>query len=258
MGSKGISRHRKRLSAPIIYPIKRKHGIFTIRPHPTRGKLESAIPLGIIMREMLGYGKNLLEVKRILTNKTVKIDGKIQTSYKFGVGPMDMIEIPKTNEFFRFTPYRGKRRFKLHPISKEEINKKIVQIIRKQTVKGNKIQLTFHDGRNHVLDPDEENKIAISDLSIKDSVSFNLDTKTIEDHYPFAVDCTCIIMGGHNIGIMGTIAQIETQKGKKEHSITIKTEKEEIKTTDRHIFVIGREKSVIEIPKAEQGESNET
>jgi ribosomal protein S4E len=65
-------------------------------------------------------------------------------------------------------------------------------------------------------------------------------------------------MGGHNIGIMGTIAEIETQKGKKEHSITIKTEKEEIKTTDRHIFVIGREKSVIDIPKAEKGESNET
>ena len=120
MGSKGSPRHTKRLSAPIIYPIKRKHGIFTIKPHPTRGKLETALPLGIIIREILGYGKTLTEVKRILTRKLVKVDGKVQTSYKFSIGPMDIVEIPKTEEYFRFTPYRGKRRFKLHPITKEE------------------------------------------------------------------------------------------------------------------------------------------
>jgi small subunit ribosomal protein S4e len=258
MGSKGSSRHKKRLSAPIIYPIKRKHGKFTIRPHPTRGTMESAIPLGIIMREILGYGKTLSEVKRILARNSVKIDGKIQTSYKFSVGPMDIVEIPKTNEYFRFTPYRGKRRFKLHPISENETSKKLLQIIRKQTVKGRKIQLTFHDGRNHLLDPEEKHTIPISDFSIKDSVLFNLETKTIEEHYPFAVGNIGIIMGGHNIGVMGKLTQIEAEGSGKMRSIALETEEEEIKTTDKHIFIIGQDKPVIEIPQAEKGESNET
>ncbi len=258
MGSKGSSRHRKRLSAPIIYPIERKHGKFTIRPHPTRGKMEAALPLGIIMREILGYGKTLSEIKTILTRNLVKIDGKVQSSYKFSVGAMDIVEILKTNEYFRFTPYRGKRRFTLQPISEEETTKKLLQIVRKQTVKGRKIQLTFHDGRNHLLDPEEKYKIPISDLSIKDSVWFNLETKTLEDHFPFAIGNIGIIMGGHNVGIMGKLTQIEAQGSGKVRSIALETKEEEIKTTDKHIFIIGREKPVIEIPETEEGEINET
>lgn len=253
MGSKGSPRHTKRLSAPIIYPIKRKHGIFTINPHPTRGKLETALPLGIVIREILGYGKTLTEVKRILTRKLVKVDGKVQTSYKFSIGPMDIVEIPKTEEYFRFTPYRGKRRFKLHPITKEESTSKLLQIIGKQTVKGGKIQLTFHDGRNHLLDPKEEQEIAISELSLRDSVLFDLENKTIKEHYKFAVDYTGIIMGGHNIGFMGKIDQIETQSGRKMRSVILKTEKEDIETVDKHIFIIGKEKPMIEIPEPERG-----
>ncbi|MHA2307631.1 MAG: hypothetical protein ACXACU_19810, partial [Candidatus Hodarchaeales archaeon] len=164
---------------------------------------------------------------------------------------------PKTEEYFRFTPYQGKRRFKLHPITKEESTSKLLQIIGKQTVKGGKFQLTFHDGRNHLLDPKEKQEIALSEFSLKDSVLFDLETKTIKDHYPFAVDNTGIIMGGHNAGFTGIITQIESQSGRKMRSIRLRTEEEEIETLDKHIFIIGKEKSVIDIPKPERGLQNE-
>ena len=106
MGRKGQSRHRKRLSAPIAYPIPRKHGTFTIKSYPTRSTMESSIPLGIVIREILGYAKTLSEVKKILSKKIIKIDGKVQTSYKSSLGPMDILEITKTEEYFRLTPYR--------------------------------------------------------------------------------------------------------------------------------------------------------
>lgn len=245
MGRKGISRHRKRLSAPITYPIKRKHGIFTIRPYPTRSKMESSLPLGIVMREMLGYAKNLSEVRSILVRRMVKVDGKVRTSYKFALGPMDILEIPKTEEYFRFTPYRGKRRLKLHPISKEETQTKLLRIERKKTIKGGRIQLTFHDGRNHTLNPEEEQKIPISEIRVKDSVMFNLEDKIITDHYQFMKNKTALIMGGQNIGIVGKIQTIESETS----TVTLKTEDEEIKTTERHIFVIGHETPIIEIPE---------
>ena len=258
MGSKGSSRHKKRLSAPVPYTIKRKHGKFTIRTHPTRAVLESSIPLGIVLREMLGYANNLREVKRILSRKLVKIDGKIRASYKFGVGPMDIVEIPKTEEIFRLTPFKGKRRYILHPISKEEASWKLLRLQRKRTTKQGKIQLTFHDGQNIFLDPTEDYKFKISDLSIKDTVKFNLVDQTIEDHYPFAEGSIAVIMGGHNVGLVGKILEIETQVGRKTRVISIETSDGEIKTTDTHLFMIGRETPVIEIPEIDGEEDDES
>ncbi|MFX1285084.1 MAG: 30S ribosomal protein S4e [Promethearchaeota archaeon] len=248
MGKKGSPRHRKRLSAPITYPIKRKHGTFTIRPYPTRSKIETSIPLGIIMREMLGYAKTLSEVKRILVKKLIKIDGKVCTNYKYALGPMDILEISKTNEYFRLTPYRGKREFKLHPISKEEAHLKILRINGKRTVKGGQIQINFHDGRNHLINLEEEQKFPVNQLTVKDSILFNLEDKTIDDHYPFATGSTALIMGGHNTGLFGRIQEIEQQSGRKMRTVTLETEEGEIKTTEGNIFIIGREKPVIEIP----------
>ena len=256
MGKKGSPRHRKRLSAPITYPIKRKHGIFTIRTYPTRSKMESSIPLGIVIREMLGYANTLSEAKKILIRKFVKVDGKVRTSHKFGLGPMDILEISKTDEYFRLTPYRGKRRLKLHPISKDESHSKILRIQGKQTTKGGLIQLAFHDGRNYLIKPEEEQKITISQLAVKDSILFNLEDKTIDEHYPFATESTALITDGHNIGLVGKIKEIEKQSGRKMRTVTIKTDEREIETVDGNIFIIGREKPVIEIPK-ERGDEND-
>lgn len=251
MGSKGSSRHRKRLSAPVVYPIKRKHGVFTVRPHPTRSKIEVSIPLAIILREILDYAKTLSEVKKILAKNDIKVDGQRRTSYKFAVGPMDILEISKTEEFFRLTPYSGKRRLKLHPIPKEEAHLKLLRIHKKETVRGGSIQLTFHDGRNYKINPEEETSIPIDELSPKDSILFNLETTEIESHYPFKEGNIGLIMGGHNVGLYGKIQEIETQLGRKIRTITLDTEEGEIKTTDNHIFIIGQDKPVIEIPKTE-------
>ncbi|MFX0122932.1 MAG: 30S ribosomal protein S4e [Candidatus Hodarchaeota archaeon] len=257
MGKKGSPQHRKRLSAPIAYPIQRKHGIFTIKPYPTRSTMESSIPLGIIIREILGYAKTLSEVKKILSRKMVKIDGRIQTSHKSSLGPMDVLEITKTEEYFRMLPYRGKRRFKLHPISKDDAHLKMQRIKRKNAVKNGLIQLTFHDGRNYLLDPEEEQKFPIAELTVKDSVMFNLEDKIIEDHYPFAEGNTAVIMGGHNVGIVGKIQEIEAQSGRKTRTVTLETDEGKIKTTDRHLFVIGREEPVIDIPQETGAEEDE-
>jgi small subunit ribosomal protein S4e len=258
MGSKGSSRHKKRLSAPISYPIERKHGVFTIRANPTGAPFESTIPLGIIMREMLGYARTLNEVKKVLAKQIVKIDGKIQTNYKFGVRPMDVVEITKTDEFFRLSPYRGKRRLILHPIAKEDAYKKLLRIHKKHTIKKGIIQLTFHDGRNLSVNPDDKLLSQINEIAPKDSVLFNLETKTIDGHYPFREGNVGLIVGGHNVGLFGTIQEIETQIGRKKRTITLETEEGIIKTTDNHIFIIGQNEPLIEVPKIEGVNDNES
>ncbi len=251
MGSKGSTRHSKRLSAPITYTIKRKHGVFTIRPYPPRGKFESAIPLGIILREVLGYAKTLNEVKKILNRKMVKIDGDIKSSYKYTLGPMDVLEITKTNEFYRLVPYRGKRRVKLHPISEEEAKQKLLQVKKKHSIRGGLTQLAFHDGRTITMDPNEESTISIQNISPKDTILYNLEKKEMVEHFPFTENNMGLIMGGHNVGLLGTIVEIETQLGRKNRTITFQTEEGEIKTSDRHIFIVGTTKAMVSLPKPE-------
>ncbi len=257
MGKKGSSKHSKRLSAPHIYPIERKHGIFTIRANPTGTPKELTIPLGIIMREMLGYAKTLNEIKKILNKKIIKVDGSIRTNYKFGVRPMDIIELTKTEEYFRLTPYRGKRRLTLHPISKEEVHEKLLRIDKKHTTKKGLIQITFHDGRNYVVKPDEDLPSPINEISPKDTVLFNIETKSLDKHYPFKEGNVGLIVGGQNVGVFGKIQEIETQAGSKKRTITLETDEGAIKTTDNHIFIIGQNEPLIEIPKIEGAEENE-
>ncbi|MHA2174970.1 MAG: 30S ribosomal protein S4e [Candidatus Hodarchaeales archaeon] len=258
MGSKGSTRHSKRLSAPITYTIKRKHGVFTIRPYPPRGQYELAIPLGILLREVLGYAKTLNEVRKILNRKMVKIDGEIKTSYKYSLGLMDVLEITKTNEFFRLVPYRGKRRVTLHSITEEEAKQKLLQVKKKHSIRGGLTQLTFHDGRTISFNNKEESTIPIQDISPKDSILYNLETHEMVEHYPFTENSLGLVMGGHNVGLLGTIVEIETQLGRKNRTITFQTEEGEIKTSDRLIFIVGTTKAMISLPKPEGETTDES
>ena len=249
MGSKGSTRHSKRLSAPITYAIKRKHGVFTIRPHPTRGSFETAIPLGIVLREILGYAKTLNEVKKILVRKLVKVDGKVRTDYKFAIGPMDVLEITKTQEFFRLVPYQGKRLYTLHPITEEDAKRKILQVKKKNSLHGGLTQFTFHDGRTLAMSSTEETQLPIQEISPKDSVLYNLETNEMVEHYPFAEGNYGLIAGGRHVGLLGKITEIESQIGRKLRTITFQTEEGEIKTADTHIFIVGKDKVMVSLPE---------
>ena len=180
MGSKGSTRHSKRISAPVTYAIKRKHGVFTIRPYPTRGPYELSIPLGIIVREKLGYAKTLNEAKKVLHNKFIKIDGRIRTNYKHSIGMMDVLEVTKTKEFYRLVPFKGKKQVTLHPITEEEAKRKLLQVKKKHTTKGGLIQFTFHDGTSKVIDPKEEYSLNYKEISPKDTVLLNLESGEYE------------------------------------------------------------------------------
>ncbi|MHA2166904.1 MAG: hypothetical protein ACXAAT_13670 [Candidatus Hodarchaeales archaeon] len=243
MGSKGSTRHSKRLSAPVTYAIKRKHGVFTIRPFPTRGSFDLSIPLGIIVREKLGYAKTLNEAKKILHNKFIKIDGRVRAHYKYSLGLMDVLEVTKTKEFYRLVPFKGKKRVTLHPITEEEAKKKLLQVRKKHSMKGGLIQFTL---------------INFNEISPKDTVLYNIESGEYEEHYPFAENNMGVIIGGHSVGLLGKITEIETQLGRKMRTITFQTEEGEFKTTDTHIFIVGKEKAMLSLPQPEGVLENES
>jgi hypothetical protein len=73
------------------------------------------------------YALNGKEVKSILKQRLVKIDGKIKTEVTYPVGFMDVVEIEKTDEHFRLV-YDTKGRFVVHRITREEASYKLCKV----------------------------------------------------------------------------------------------------------------------------------
>ena len=97
------------------------------------------------------------EVKAILMQRLVKVDGKVRTDPTYPAGFMDVIEIEKTNENFRLV-YDPKGRFVPHRISKEEASYKLCKVKRQQFGKAGVPYIATHDGRT-IRYPDPDIKV---------------------------------------------------------------------------------------------------
>ena len=98
MGRKGAQKHLKRLPAPKTFPISRKQEKFTIRSSPGPHRLSTSIPLLIVIRDILKHASNGREAKHLIAEGNCRIDGRIIKDYRFPVGLMDVLTIPKAEE----------------------------------------------------------------------------------------------------------------------------------------------------------------
>lgn len=73
----------------------------------------------VSLSEWIGcrYALTGAEVKSILMQRLVKVDGKVRTDSTYPAGYMDVVDIDKTDEHFRLV-YDAKGRFVTHRITK--------------------------------------------------------------------------------------------------------------------------------------------
>mmetsp|Transcript_41126 Transcript_41126/g.108650 ORF Transcript_41126/g.108650 Transcript_41126/m.108650 type:complete len:152 (+) Transcript_41126:75-530(+) len=117
--ARGPKRHLKRLNAPRHWMLDKLGGVWAPRPSTGPHKLRECLPLIILLRNRLKYALNTKEVKYILMQRLIKVDGKARTDKTYPAGFMDVIGIEKTNEFFRLL-YDVRGRFAIHRIGAEE------------------------------------------------------------------------------------------------------------------------------------------
>lgn len=114
-------------------------GVFAPRPNTGPHKLRESLPLVIFLRNRLKYALTNCEVKKIVMQRLIKVDGKVRTDPNYPAGFMgkfelrelscnwtltqffilDVVTIEKTGEFFRLI-YDVKGRFAIHRITAEE------------------------------------------------------------------------------------------------------------------------------------------
>ncbi|MHA1166683.1 MAG: 30S ribosomal protein S4e [Candidatus Hodarchaeales archaeon] len=245
MGRKGQSRHLKRLNAPIPYRIERKKKKYTIRPRAQSSKLSECIPITIIIREMLGYARNLKEAKKIIKMGEIYTDCIPRKDEKHSVGPMDVLSIPKINKYYRTVPWEGRRQLRLAEIDEASAKWKLCKIIGKTTLKKGIIQLNLHDGRCVIVKPEDPN---FNKYRVKGTLKIELPSQQILDYYPFEENVPVLVMrGSASRGVSGFLRSYEKRIGKNRSIAMVESGEKMIITSLDNIFVLGKDKAEIEI-----------
>ena len=230
-----MSRHLKRLMAPRSWPIQRKTYAWAVKSRPGPHPIERSLPLLMIIRDILHYADTAVEAKRIISSGEVFIDGKIVKDYKRPVGLMDVLSIPKTKEHFRvMLDSRGKIR--LVKIPEENAKWKLARIENKATLKGGKIQINLHDGRNILTD---------EKYSTGDTLKIEFPSQKILERYPLVKGNKALIMGGKHAGEAATITNYEVTRSPKPNIVYF----EKFSTTREQVFVIGLKTSEVILPE---------
>ena len=209
--------HLKRLAIPQTWSIPRKAAKLVVRP---RGYLNSALPVAIILKEILGVAESRRETKRIVQDGKVLVDGIVIKDERRPVTLMSIISITDAGTYRMLLNKRGKLYLK-ELNSKQEF--KPCKVISKKSIKGNKIQLGFHDGRTIITDNKEGN--------LNDTFIFKVPDFKQSTHLKLAKKAKVYLTGGSNVGSTGVVENIS---GK----VTVKIGETMVDTGLENIFMI--------------------
>ncbi|MGD1834673.1 MAG: 30S ribosomal protein S4e [Nitrososphaeraceae archaeon] len=229
MGNKGGQTTIKRQLAPVFWNIKRKEGRFIPKTSPSTHSKDTSYALSVLLRDVLKIATSVREVKNILNNKGIKVDGVLRYDTNFAVGLMDTIELIPAKQTYRLVPYQSKLLSTIL-INEDEKSLKLSKIKRKSIVRGNKIQYTFHDGKTIISE---------QQLKVGDTCLLSLPELKIIEHFPLSVDSMIIIIRGENSGKVGKIESIKEGTFSLPKRISISIENRTLEIPIDMVMVIG-------------------
>jgi small subunit ribosomal protein S4e len=199
LAKKGGDTTVKRQRAPSFWKVRRKQGQYVVRARPGPHPMSICYPLGILLRDVLRVGQSMDEVKRMLNDGKVSVDGVVRRSIGWPVGLMDIIELIPLSQAFRLVP---KNRNLLVPVllSKQtEKSLKLLRVTLRKTIKGKKTQYGFHDGKT---------LIGTEQYSVGDTCLVDLSNKEVKSHMKLEKDSIVLVTKGENAGAIGKIEEI--------------------------------------------------
>ena len=77
-----MSKHLKRLNAPVTLKLHRKENVWTIKARPGPHGLIESVPLGLLIRDYIKLSDTLHETKKIISEGEIQVDGTDIRNYK--------------------------------------------------------------------------------------------------------------------------------------------------------------------------------
>jgi small subunit ribosomal protein S4e len=218
--------HLKRLAMPRSWPLPRKTSVWVSKPKPGAHSLERGMPLNMVMRDVLGVATSNREVRHILNQGLVSIDGRVCKETRRSVGLMDVLTLGEDN-YRCVLDHKGRLRYR--PIPASDASWKVCRIEGKTTIKGGKTQLNLHDGRNVIVDD-------ASAYSTNDALKLALPSQDILEHITFAEGTRCYLIGGVHVGTFADVREYIVKRS----SMANEVQFDEFGTTVDNVFAVGK------------------
>jgi small subunit ribosomal protein S4e len=204
--------HQTRSEVIKALPLARKGTKYVARASRNSS---NSVPLLIAVRDMLNLANTSKEVKGMIHNKKLKINGKLAKSLTDPICLFSRIEADK-NYLLIMLP-TGRFSF----VETKEHDRKL-KIIGKTMVGGKRLQYALHDGTNILSE---------KDFSVGDTLILTNDNK-ISKHISLDKGKEVFAFSGSYTGKNGKIQDVSGNK------ITVKFDKEEAVIDKSHVIVI--------------------
>lgn len=235
-----MSKHMKRLASPRAWKIVKKGDTWVPKPSAGKHAQDKSIPLGLVLRDYLSLVDTMGEAKRVIGNRDVHVDGRVATSHKAPVGLMDIVSIPKMEKTYRVV-IDAHGRVVLSEIAAKDAAWKLCRVQNKTVVRGGKMQLNLHDGRNVLVKE--------STYKTGDVVKLSLPDQKIVGHFPFGSGMTALLTGGSHIGQFAKVGDEAELRGSAPNLVAMKVGSEDFSTIKPYVFLVGKDKPEINLPE---------
>ncbi|HUR68071.1 MAG TPA: 30S ribosomal protein S4e [Candidatus Thermoplasmatota archaeon] len=235
-----MSKHMKRLASPRAWKIVKKGHTWVPKPSAGKHSTEKGVPLGLVLRDYLGIVDTMTEAKRIIGNREIQIDARVATSHKTPVGLMDVVSVPKMQKNYRVV-IDSHGRVVLSEIAANQATWKFCRVQNKTVIKGGKLQLNLHDGRNVIVKE--------SNFKTGDVVKLNLPDQKIVGHLSFGSGMTALLTGGSHVGEFAKVGGEEEIRSPAANLVSVTSGSDQFSTIKPYVFLVGKDKSEIALPE---------
>lgn len=204
--------HLKRVEINRKVPIPRKGTKYVAR---ASGYLDQSVPVVIALRDMLKLAKTAREVKIMIRNKLIKINGKEVKDLRESIRLFNVLHADKD---YALSILPTKRFF----LEETQGNKRIAKVLNKKVLKRGKLQLNLHDGTN---------LLTTEKVKTGDSIELDIKGKLLKI-IPLEEGKKVFIFSGKSAGKSGKISKIEGKK------ILVKFDDREVELDSAHAIVL--------------------
>ncbi len=229
----------KALASPKTLKVPRKEKVWILKAAPGPYAQSASVPIGLLIRDYFGLAQNKKEVRYVLHNNEVLVNGRRVNDEKLPVGLFDIVSIPLVDKHFIINvDHLG--RMSPKEIKKSETASKLYRLAGKRVLKGGKVQLNLYGGVNILADAKEAKKYAVGGTLV-----VTLADGKITDYIERAPGKIGYVTKGRHSGKAGKILEI-TKSGLNLKSLTkVETDGGEFITDTGYIFIVGDKKALV-------------
>ena len=216
--------YTKRNKAPKNWPIPRKGTKFVAVPTHNQ---KTSIPLVIVAREMLKVVQTAKELKKLINEKQIKINGKDVKSINYPINLFDTLSLKDSKKHYRAI-LSSTKKFSFIEVPEKETLTKTYKIIGKKILPGKKVQLNLMEGFN---------VITTEKAKVGDSVILSFKDNKIQKVIPIEKGKNVYVFAGKHIGNKGKVNEI-ISKGDKSIALVKTENKEEVNVWVKNLIAI--------------------